>query len=63
MKTIFKIDSDSKDICGWGNERDVVEITDPKEILPLIKNYLNKVANQENVNAVNFAIEIKKSSN
>ena len=63
MKTIFKIYSDSRtDFCGWGYEKDEIEITNPKDILPLIKNYLNKVANQETVNCINFAIEIKKSS-
>ena len=60
METVFKIYSDSRDFCGWGNEKDEVEITNPKDILPLIQNYLNKVANQETVNAINFAIEIKK---
>ena len=60
MTTIFKVYSDSRDFCGWGNEKDEVEITNPKDILPLIQDYLNKVANQETVNAINFAIEIQK---
>ena len=40
--------------------RSAVVHTNPKDILPLIQDYLNKVANQETVNAINFAIEIQK---
>lgn len=60
METIFKIHTDSRDFAGWGNEADQVEITNPKDVIPLIREYLNKVANQETVNAINFAIEIVK---
>jgi len=59
MITEFIITTDSKDSLGWGNELKETRTTNPKEIIPLLQDYLNKVVNQNGVNQIDFSIEIE----
>ena len=55
----FIITADSKDSLGWGNELKETRTTNPKEVIPLLRDYLNKVVNQNGVDHINFSIEIE----
>lgn len=60
MTTEFIITTDSKDSLGWGNELKETRTTNPKEIIPLLQDYLNKVVNQNGVDQIDFSIEIEQ---